>query len=67
MKYMCRSENYAAHDESNSCQVGDTVRIIECPPISKRKTWLLLERNGTMVGELPPDVAEAPVGAAVQV
>ena len=45
-KFIRRSKKYAAHDEANVCVEGDTVRIIECPPISKRKTWTLLERNG---------------------
>ena len=57
-KFIRRSKKYAAHDEANVCQIGDTVRIIECPPISKRKTWMLLERNGALVGDLPPDVVE---------
>ena len=55
-KFIRRSKKYAAHDETNLCVEGDTVRIIECPPISKRKTWMLLERNGELVGDLPPDV-----------
>ena len=45
-KFIRRSKKYAAHDEANLCKVGDTVRIEECPPISKRKTWLVVERNG---------------------
>jgi small subunit ribosomal protein S17 len=45
-KFIRRSKKYAAHDEANSCHVGDVVRIEECPPISKRKTWLVIERNG---------------------
>ncbi len=45
-KFIRRSKNYAAHDEANLCQIGDTVRIEECPPISKRKTWMVIERNG---------------------
>jgi small subunit ribosomal protein S17 len=45
-KFIRRSKKYAAHDEANSCQVGDLVRIIECPPISKRKAWQVLDRNG---------------------
>jgi len=45
-KFIRKSKKYAAHDEANLCKVGDLVRIIECPPISKRKTWMLLERNG---------------------
>ena len=69
-KFIRRSKKYAAHDEANACVEGDTVRIIECPPISKRKTWLLLERNGTLGGGLPPDaaaVAEVHHDAPVQV
>ncbi|HWA79044.1 MAG TPA: 30S ribosomal protein S17 [Acetobacteraceae bacterium] len=46
-KFIRRSKKYAAHDEANLCKVGDVVRIEECPPISKRKTWLVIERNGT--------------------
>lgn len=38
-KVIRRSKKYAAHDESNSCKVGDLVSIQECRPISKRKTW----------------------------
>ena len=32
------------------CKIGDMVRIEECPPISKRKTWLVIERNGQPLG-----------------
>ena len=45
-KFIRRSKKYAAHDENNLCKAGDLVRIIECPPMSKRKTWLVIERNG---------------------
>ena len=45
-KFIRRSKHYAAHDEQNTCKVGDVVRIEECRPISKRKTWLVIERNG---------------------
>ncbi|MEK9755128.1 MAG: 30S ribosomal protein S17 [Rhodospirillaceae bacterium] len=38
-KVIRRSKKYAAHDETNSCKVGDSVSIRECRPISKRKTW----------------------------
>ncbi|MBF0281334.1 MAG: 30S ribosomal protein S17 [Zetaproteobacteria bacterium] len=34
-------KKYMAHDEANTCNIGDTVRIIESVPISKRKTWSL--------------------------
>ncbi|MGH7066812.1 MAG: 30S ribosomal protein S17 [Acetobacteraceae bacterium] len=45
-KFIRRSKKYAAHDEANACRVGDAVRIEECPRISKRKAWLVIERNG---------------------
>jgi small subunit ribosomal protein S17 len=49
-KFIRRSKKYAAHDEANLCKVGDVVRIEECRPISKRKTWLVVERNGSPLG-----------------
>jgi small subunit ribosomal protein S17 len=45
-KFIRRSKKYAAHDEANVCVTGDLVRIEECAPISKRKTWMVTERNG---------------------
>ena len=45
-KFIRRSKKYAAHDEANACKIGDTVRIEECRPISKRKSWMVVERNG---------------------
>jgi small subunit ribosomal protein S17 len=50
-KFIRRSKKYAAHDEANLCKTGDTVRIEECRPISKRKTWMVIERNGDPLGE----------------
>jgi len=38
-KIIKRSKKYHAHDEDNSTQVGAVVRIEECAPISKLKTW----------------------------
>jgi small subunit ribosomal protein S17 len=38
-KFIRRSKKYAAHDEANACKVGQTVRIQECRPISKRKRF----------------------------
>ncbi|MBW1763182.1 MAG: 30S ribosomal protein S17 [Deltaproteobacteria bacterium] len=43
MKYIKRRAKYMAHDPQNSCQIGDTVRIIESRPISKNKRWQVLE------------------------
>lgn len=41
-KIIRRSKKFAAHDENNRCKMGDVVRIRECRPISKRKTWEVL-------------------------
>ena len=42
-KYMTRSSKIHAHDERNQCGVGDTVTVAESRPLSKTKTWKLLE------------------------
>ena len=59
-KFIRRSKKYAAHDEANLCQAGDQVRIEECPPISKRKTWLVIERNGAPLVPLAAEPVAAP-------
>jgi small subunit ribosomal protein S17 len=56
-KFIRKSKKYAAHDEANVCKTGDMVRIVECAPISKRKTWTLVERNGAIVGAAEPEAA----------
>ena len=40
-KYIRRSTKLHVHDESNECQMGDTVLISECRPLSKTKSWRL--------------------------
>ncbi len=42
-KYVRRRAKYMAHDPKNLCQIGDKVRIIESPPISKRKRWQVID------------------------
>ena len=42
-KFINRSKKLMAHDEENSCNIGDTVRISETRPLSKNKTWRLIE------------------------
>lgn len=42
-KYITRSSKIHAHDESNACGIGDTVKVTESRPLSKSKTWKLLE------------------------
>jgi small subunit ribosomal protein S17 len=43
-KIIRRSKKYHAHDEDNSYKAGETVRIEETRPISKTKTWKVIER-----------------------
>ncbi|PIF02996.1 MAG: 30S ribosomal protein S17 [Desulfococcus sp.] len=38
-KYVRRRNRFAAHDEQNSCQIGDKVLITESRPLSKNKRW----------------------------
>ncbi len=45
-KIMRRSKKYHAHDEANVIKAGDEVRIEECAPLSKLKTWKVLEKVG---------------------
>ena len=42
-KYIQRNSKIHAHDESNECQLGDIVRIRECRPLSKTKSWTLVD------------------------
>jgi small subunit ribosomal protein S17 len=42
-KYIKRSTRYHIHDENNQCSVGDIIKIKQCRPISKTKTWTLVE------------------------
>jgi len=42
-KFVNMSKKYSVHDETNDCNVGDTVRIMETRPISKNKCWRLVE------------------------
>lgn len=42
-KYFKKTSKFMAHDESNQCQVGDIVKIMETRPLSKRKRWRLVE------------------------
>lgn len=42
-KFIRRSTKVHAHDESNECNMGDTVTVVECRPLSKSKSWQLVE------------------------
>jgi small subunit ribosomal protein S17 len=42
-KYVLKTKKYTAHDETNNCNIGDTVKIMETRPMSKSKNWRLVE------------------------
>ncbi len=42
-KFMTRSSKVHAHDEANACGRGDLVRVEQCRPLSKTKSWRLIE------------------------
>jgi len=42
-KFVNRTKKFFAHDEEHTCNIGDTVRIMETRPISKNKAWRLVE------------------------
>lgn len=46
-KTVRKTKNYHAHDEHNKAKIGDEVRIMESKPISKLKTWVLVEEVAT--------------------
>jgi len=49
-KFIRRSKKYSAHDENNICKVGDNVRIQECRPLSKNKSWTVLTDDAEASG-----------------
>ena len=46
-KIIRKSKKYHAHDEANACKTGDVVRIRECRPISKKKSWEVVTDAGS--------------------
>lgn len=66
-KYVKKSSKYSAHDEANTCKVGDFVSIEECRPISKNKSWKVIEgrdRKGKPLTITPFDPATRVSGPA---
>jgi small subunit ribosomal protein S17 len=63
-----QTKHFYAHDEENTCQVGDLVRIEECRPLSKMKHWRLVEivKRGSgivpveeLLAKVDPDLTNA--------
>ena len=42
-KFVLKTKKYVAHDNTNDCNIGDTVKIMETRPMSKSKCWRLVE------------------------
>ena len=68
-----QTKRFHAHDEQNTCQIGDMVRIEECRPLSKLKRWMLIEiikpSSGIvpveeLLAEVDPDLSSASSAAA---
>lgn len=60
-KIMRRRKRYLAHDEGNDCKIGDSVLIEECRPLSKRKSWRVVEvLERRVVAEIQPQEIGAP-------
>ena len=49
-KIIRRSKRYHAHDEANQYKIGDAVRIEECRPISKSKSWKVVQDGAVGAG-----------------
>jgi small subunit ribosomal protein S17 len=56
-----QTKRFQVHDEENTCQVGDMVRIEECRPLSKMKRWRLVEivKRGSGIVPVEEVLAEA--------
>jgi len=64
------SKKYHAHDEGNAYKSGEQVRIEECAPVSKLKSWTVLERVGAAAVAIDSDTAgsmEQPVAGSTVV
>ena len=42
-KFINRTTKFKAHDDTNNCNIGDTVKIMETRPMSKNKSWRVVE------------------------
>jgi small subunit ribosomal protein S17 len=57
-RYIRRSAKFMAHDESNACQVGDTVEIVESRPLSAHKRWRVRRVVRKAIGASRPTASE---------
>lgn len=66
-KFIKRSKKFLAHDEDNLCRIDDRVSIIEAPPMSRRKRWIVLPEtlSRAVSGSLGADEAAVPEAEAL--
>jgi len=57
-KTIKKQKTFLAHDEYEKCKVGDTVRIIETRPISRRKKWRVVEIVGLSIHETENEIGD---------
>ena len=62
-KIIRRTKKYHAHDEANTFHDGEVVRIEECAPISKLKSWRVIDKIGGLATAGQPELASETVGA----
>lgn len=60
-KIVRQRRTFMAHDEQDTCKVGDKVRIIETRPISKRKRWRVIGILGTDATATASEIVETPI------
>lgn len=67
-KIISRRKKFYAHDEEGRARVGDTVRIIECRPLSRLKRWRLAEiiRRAALVGIEDTETSRPDLGKNVE-
>lgn len=60
-KVVRQSSRFKAHDENNSCNIGDVVRIVETRPLSKDKRWRVVEiiQKANVVDDIKGDSEKA--------
>ena len=63
-KFVKKSKKYLAHDEKETAKMGDNVSIIECRPLSKRKSWMLLDESAKAANAKAPAAKAAKKAAA---
>jgi small subunit ribosomal protein S17 len=58
-KFVKRAKKYLVHDEADAAKLGDKVEIIECRPISKRKSWALVQNENAPAAKAPTPAVDA--------